>query len=205
MYWHERHICLECRHQLLPTLWEKDPSSPLRTRLRHLLPVHTVYAPYYFVGPIREIIHQIKYGGHPMAAEAMGEDIARGLQKIWTPHQYPDVIIPVPLHPRKQNIRGYNQSYHLAKGIARRLHRPIKMWLKRTVHTPSQTTLTAAERWENVQKAFQSRRLPASIRHVLLVDDVMTTGATVVACGRALLRRNPHLTLSAVSLAVPWQ
>jgi len=205
LYWHEQHICLSCRHQLLPTLWGKGDEAPLSKRLRSLLPIRTVYAPYFFVGPMRHIIHQIKYGGHPMAAEHLGAEIAKGLKTLWRPDEYPDAVVPVPLHPKKHRIRGYNQSFLLAKGVGRSLGRPAKNWLVRTIHTPSQTTMSAAGRWDNVQNAFQSRRLPRRIRHILLVDDVITTGATTVACGRALLRRHPNLRLSIAALAVPWQ
>lgn len=100
-----------------------------------------------------------------------------------------DLVVPVPLHPVKRRTRGYNQSEVLAAGLAKRLGLPCaRRALRRVRFTSTQTRLTARQRADNVRGAF-SARLPARFRqrHLLLVDDVMTTGATVSECSRCLL------------------
>lgn len=101
-----------------------------------------------------------------------------------------DLLAAVPLHPVKQRERGYNQSALLAKALSRRLNIPVAKsgWLKRIRPTPSQTRLTARQRLTNVRGAFKATR-SANWNHkrVLLLDDVMTTGATVSECARILL------------------
>jgi ComF family protein len=99
-----------------------------------------------------------------------------------------DAVVPVPLHWRRRWWRGYNQSAALAHGLARGLGLPVQMrWLRRIRHARSQVGLRAAQRWENVRGAFAPRRgVRLDRRSILLVDDVMTTGATVHEAARAL-------------------
>ena len=104
-------------------------------------------------------------------------------------YQEIDLIIPVPLHPRKERVRGYNQSEAFAQGIAQSMEKPWQRGiLRRVVYTGTQTKKNLIERLENVQnafKVFQSQQIEG--KHILLVDDVITTGATLEACALALL------------------
>jgi ComF family protein len=113
-----------------------------------------------------------------------------------------DAIIPVPLHPRKQRSRGYNQSTEICSGISKSMNRPIITGnLIRQVHTSSQTMKGRYERWENVDGIFKVKNSAAlSGKHLLLVDDIITTGATMEACCQPLLAI-PGVKVSIAALA----
>jgi ComF family protein len=102
----------------------------------------------------------------------------------------PDVVVPVPLHPRRERERGFNQSLLLAQRVGRALRCPVRAdLLVRTMHTPPQTELSGDARRSNVRKAFATRQTgPLVGRQVILVDDVFTTGSTAEACARCLKR-----------------
>ncbi len=203
----ERQICLHCTHQMGQTYYEQVPANnPLYHRLSGVLPLNIAYALYVYEGPVKNIIHELKYGGRPMAAEYWGKQLGRKLQQIWDPAQYPDVVIPVPLHPKKQLQRGYNQSFHLARGVGTILDRPVKQWVRRRRYTSSQTQMDVQQRWENMQNAFEcvhSFRHSVDNLHLLVIDDVITTGATITACALALHKAIPSIRLSIASLATP--
>jgi ComF family protein len=131
----------------------------------------------------REALHAFKFGGRRAMAGPLGdllmEVAARGL-----PQGLPDLLVPVPLHPRRQRERGFNQASLLAHRLGRGLGRPVRDdVLARAVATQSQTALDASARKANVRGAFRLRR-PEQVagRHVLVVDDILTTGATLTEC-----------------------
>ncbi|HEX9186006.1 MAG TPA: ComF family protein [Vicinamibacteria bacterium] len=140
-----------------------------------------------YEGPLRVVLHELKYAGRRRAsarlAEALLEDgSVRALVSS------SDVLVPVPLHPRRLRERGYNQSALLAEEVGRRVGRPVcPDALVRRLDTAPQAGLTAAARRRNVAGAFAVRRKAAVAgRTVVLVDDVFTTGATAFACARRL-------------------
>ena len=140
-----------------------------------------------FEGVLPRLIHAFKYDD----ALWLGGNLSELLHACWTTHfaERPcDAVVAVPLHPARRRSRGYNQAQVLAAGLARRLGIPL--WggvLHRVRATETQTHLTARQRLHNVTGAFESdRRRQLAGRRVLLVDDVMTTGATVGECARAL-------------------
>ena len=100
-----------------------------------------------------------------------------------------DVIVPVPLHPKKKVIRGYNQAEAFAQGISKATSIPVSVGeLIRVINNPTQTKQSKTQRWENVKGIFEVKDLDAfQNKHVLLVDDVLTTGSTLEACANALL------------------
>jgi ComF family protein len=140
-----------------------------------------------YEGLLREAVLRMKYH--------TGEGLGELLGELWADHAVPalralaaDVIVPVPLHWRRRWLRGYNQSQALAHGLAGRLRLPCGSFgLRRIRATPMQTAQTLAGRRENVRGAFAATRNPRVFgRTVLLVDDVMTTGATASEAARAL-------------------
>jgi ComF family protein len=149
---------------------------------------------------LQTILHSLKYNGKFLLGKHLGELAAKQIYeeiKGWEA----DLIIPVPLHPLKKAERGYNQSEFICKGISSVLKIPYRTdILKRTRFTPSQTTMTFEERKENVHKAFAiSKRING--KKIIIVDDVITTGATITECAR-VLKGNGVDEIFAFSIAV---
>jgi len=138
---------------------------------------------------VREAIHAFKFGGRRGLANPLG-DLLAGLGLSALPGAAPDALVPVPLHPRRARERGYDQALLLARRLERAWSVPVVAdALVRAVPTQPQTDLDAAARRRNVRDAFAVRR-PELIgdRHIVLVDDVLTTGATAGECARVLAR-----------------
>lgn len=142
-----------------------------------------------FEGVAADLIHQFKYHA-ALWLRAEFTDWLQACVHVHLADLAVDAVCPVPLYPARQRERGYNQAAILASALARRLNRPF--WagaLRRVRPTDTQTHLTARQRISNVAHAFESsRRARLSGKSLLLVDDVMTTGATVSACAQALKR-----------------
>ena len=142
-----------------------------------------IRAPYIYEGGVRELVHRLKYDGMSALAEPMG---ALLLQSVREHGLTADTLAPVPLHPRRQRSRGYNQAEALARVVARGLDLPIRTTLQRTRPTvPQVQQRSAEERARNVAGAFVARE-PVHGLTLMLVDDVTTTGSTLLACARAL-------------------
>lgn len=139
----------------------------------------------YYQPPLREAIHALKYGGVRAVAAPLGVLLA----ECWRRQPFAaHLIVPVPLHKARQRQRGYNQSLLLARELAGHIGLPLQEgMLLRTRNTRSQTTLTRQERQVNVRGAFHCPDRTLTGAHILLVDDVYTTGATLEACATALL------------------
>ena len=153
-------------------------------------------------GDVKKILHQIKYRGNLDLGVEMGRALGKCLTET-THFSDIDYTIPIPLHPKRENFRGYNQSDLLVDGISEVMAiQPLKDVVIRKKYNNSQTKKKRYERFINSQEIFRvidPKRLEG--KHVLLVDDVITTGATIEACGEALLEVD-GLKLSIASLAV---
>lgn len=138
----------------------------------------------YFDGALRAAIHALKYRRAREIADVLGEMMG----DYWRAHPLPaDVIVPVPLHPSRQRVRGYNQSELLARKLAQAAELPVRDdLLMRVRATAPQVELGAEERRENVRGAFRCQDESAAGLRILLIDDVCTTGATLEACSQAL-------------------
>ncbi|HEX5431425.1 MAG TPA: ComF family protein [Bryobacteraceae bacterium] len=146
-----------------------------------------------YEGALRELIHLFKYGGIRPLARPLGRFLAQALPRE---AQF-DAIVPMPLHWRRRWHRGFNQAELLAREISRRWHTPVRKSVSRVRATTSQAGLTAAQRRKNMQGAFAAPKdLRLAEMRVLLIDDVLTTGATASACSRALKRAGAaHVSL----------
>lgn len=199
-----RIICTRCRAEIPLTGYWRQPDNPLAQRMWGIVPVQQASA-FFFYAPgsvFRDLVHGFKYRGAWLSARQMGEWY--GAELASSPlYADVDALVPVPLHPLKRIQRGYNQAEYIARGIARAMDRPLECGcLVRRVHNPSQTRRSRDERWENVEGIFRARH-PERLagRHVLLVDDVFTTGATVCAAAEAILQAAPDCRISVAVLA----
>ena len=186
-------ICTHCRLKLPYTnlhLQQAD-LNPLSMRFYGKLPMKHVLAYLYFnrAGRTQRLLHALKYRGVQEVGELLGTWYGHNLREAGYAHAF-EIILPVPLHARKRRQRGYNQSDSFARGLGNALNCPwSNQVLKRTQYTASQTHKSRPERWENVAEVFQVIN-PTIIqgKKILLVDDVITTGATLEACGLTLLK-----------------
>ncbi len=200
-----RTVCTVCRMDAPLTGFWTQVDNPVVRKFWGLVPVVNASAFLFFVrgNGYRDLIHGFKYYGRwrqalEMGAWYGGELAAGGL------YAGVDVVVPVPLHLRKRLRRGYNQAEYIARGIAESLGVPVDVHsVRRHRHNPSQALKEHRQRWENVRGIF-SVRWPGRLcgKHILLVDDVLTTGATVTSCAEAILAAVPDVRISIAVLAV---
>lgn len=199
----EAHLCSFCQSELSPTRYHlAQDATPLDQSFWGRTKVEHVYAHYFFEKhkTIQNVLFSMKYAHNKAIGVYYGQEIGRTLKD--SPFASADAIIPVPLHPKKEFMRGYNQSQHLSIGIAEELKLPIdKRCVRRLAHTSSQTRKSRFQRWENVDGIFAVHPRVASYRHVIIVDDVITTGSTIEAMIDALRSQHPDLLVSVVTLA----
>jgi ComF family protein len=144
------------------------------------------------VGIVQHLLHQLKYNNHPEIGVVLGKIFGYELDRIGLSTAF-DLILPVPLHPARERQRGYNQSAKFAQGISFSLKVPFDdTILFRVAKTRTQTRKSRLERWENVKGVFALSRSELQGKRILLVDDIMTTGATLEACGEQLIARGCH-------------
>lgn len=200
----EQKLCTTCLMQLPETLQAAMPGNTTEQRLVGYYPYQAAYSHLFFTqqGITQHILHQIKYHGDAELAVFMGRLMGKAIEDSHRFDQV-DIIIPVPLHRKKKRKRGYNQSEKLCQGIIEAFHRPVSSDnLFRITHTRTQTRKNRQERLDNMKGVFQLRR-PSELegKHILLVDDVLTTGATTGACADVLLAVK-GVTISIATLAV---
>lgn len=199
----EEFICNQCFINLPQSKFEAENESELDKLFYGRVPVQKVGAFLIFEksGKVQKILHSIKYNGNKRLAFRVGQWYGEKL-KEYNVFVMADCIVPVPLHPKKQKQRGFNQSEEFAKGLSDSLHIPVvNDNLIRAEFTSTQTKKSKAERWENVKDKFElmyPERLES--KTILLVDDVITTGATLDACYQAL-NSAKEIKLSVISLA----
>jgi competence protein ComFC len=137
-----------------------------------------IMSPYRYEGPARAMVKGLKYKGRTYAARTMANLMAGELKKREVRF---DIIVPVPVHPEKEKQRGYNQAELIAQELSGIVNKPLRRILEKHRNTPSQVTMDEKERWENVREAFVLNEKTEGLS-VLLVDDVITTGATMYFC-----------------------
>ena len=199
----EETVCLSCRYLLPKTLYEKNSDNPLAQMFYGQINFHAVTAEFFFskTGKVQHLLHQLKYEGNKDAGFFLGQQLGESIKETEL-FQRIDYIIPIPLHPKKEHIRGYNQSHVIAQGVEDVTEIPImKDCLYRKVFTSTQTKKSRDERWDNVKDIFDIKngeRLKG--QHVLLIDDVLTTGATLMAAGKTL-SQIPDIKISVATAA----
>ena len=186
--------------ELPRTHYHAESENALFKRLNGRIPLSFALAFFLFRkgGKVQHLLHALKYSNHPEIGETLGEVYGEELQQANYGEKF-NVIVPVPLHISRKRKRGYNQSEEFAKGLSKSLKIPFSGdALERIIKTETQTRKTKLKRWQNVSEVFRLKEHDQIVnQHVLLVDDVITTGATIEACAQVLLENG----CSAISIA----
>jgi ComF family protein len=201
----EKNICLHCQVDLPKTNYHQYEDNELAQRFWGKVPLKYSWAYLKFTkqGKVQKALHKLKYGGQPLIGEQLGRWYGNDLRESGYQTEF-DVIVPVPLHPDKLKKRGYNQSDTFASGLSQSLQiRWSADILLRSVANETQTRKKRMERWENVKEVFViAAKESVADKRVLLVDDVVTTGATLEACVRVLLESGcPEVSIAAIASA----
>ena len=185
----EETVCLSCRYLLPKTHYENNPENPLAQTFWGQVDFHAVTAEYFFskTGKVQHLLHQLKYQGNKDAGYFLGQQLGESIRNAEL-FQGIDYLVPIPLHPKKEHLRGYNQSFVIAQGIEEKTKIAIaRDCLVRKVFTSTQTKKSREERWDNVKDIFEIQNKDKyKGKHLLLIDDVLTTGATLLAAGKTL-------------------
>lgn len=195
-------ICLNCHIKLPRTEFELKPENPIEKLFWGRLQIKHASSFLYFrkTGLTQRLIHQLKYKGRHEIGYHLGflygQEIKNKILEV-----KPDFLTTVPLHPRKIKERGYNQSDEIAKGFSDATNIPfVPNLINRIEATDTQTKKRRYTRWENIENKFElNTSIEIENKHVVLIDDVITTGATMEACGKAILENN-NAKLSIISI-----
>jgi ComF family protein len=199
----EKTLCLSCFYKLPKTNFHLHKENPISQIFWGRVDIHTATSYLFFNkgGHVQKLIHQLKYKGNTETGRYLGELMGADLKKS-SVFSGIDLIIPVPLHIKKIHKRGFNQSEIISQGISEAMQIPVDTSsFNRLEHTETQTKKDRYTRWENVEGKFgviNSEKLEG--KHILLVDDVLTTGATLESCAHSLLKV-PQTRVSLATLA----
>lgn len=197
-------LCLSCQYRLPQTHYHLSSENPFTERFWGRVNIQAGASMYHYDkdGKVQRLVHQLKYKRQSAIGIELGKIYGRHLQESLH-FQGLQGIVPVPLHPRKQQQRGYNQSECFARGLSESMGLPCYPHaLARKQYTETQTAKSRLDRLENVMQAFElGKTAGLAGRHLLLVDDVLTTGATLEACSLALLTC-PDTQVSLATIAI---
>lgn len=198
----EQEICLKCLVDLPKTNNFKEIDNLVEIHLAGRFPFERIATFSYFSkqGALQPLMHDLKYNGKKeigfFLGKIFGKDLL-GSDFIKPIH----LIIPVPLHPKKEKKRGYNQAQMIAEGLSQTTNIPVSSQnLIRAIYNPTQTKLSGQQRWKNVEGIFSIQN-PEELqnKHILLVDDIITTGSTLEACAHALnICKNIKISIAAL-------
>ena len=199
----EKFLCIDCWHDLPVTNFHFSSENKVAQLFWGRVKIEnaTSFFTYNKGSNYRHLIHFIKYKG----LKELGFETGRkfGISLSDSPgFNSVDIVVPVPLHPKKQKLRGYNQSEWIASGISESMGKTVSFHnLRRNLHTSTQTRKNRYERWENVDNIFEvSRPEEFAGKHILLIDDVVTTGSTLESCAYQLLQ-SENVKVSIATLA----
>lgn len=198
-------LCPLCIDELPYTLFEHClDTNPMHRIFYGRFPFQFCYALLFFEqnAASQPILHALKYDSRRQVGTQMGELIAKRIEVLHFNDPI-DALIPVPIHPKKAFTRGYNQSEYIANGIGAELRIPVyPNWVITRRSTESQTRKNRFLRLDNVAHKFESRINRNFTGHVVIVDDVLTTGATIEAVVQSIRSTNAHIRISIVTLAI---
>ncbi|MBO9731938.1 MAG: ComF family protein [Chitinophaga sp.] len=196
-------LCLRCIQALPLTHFHRYLQNPVAKVFNGRVAIQQATATYYYSqsSGIQQLIHLFKYRQRRDIAAWLGRQTGYQLRESsWIGDI--DMLVPVPLFPRKEKMRGYNQATVLANGIAQVIPLPVQpTMLSRLQFTSTQTRKGRTDRWQNVSSAFKVNGHLAADTHVLLIDDVITTGATTEACCTTLQQAGARVSVCCVAFA----
>ena len=196
--------CLDCQYQIHPTHMHRQLENAFTAHFKGRAEIESGAALYYYIkgGRLQKAIELLKYKNRPEIGLRLGRFYGNIIKDSY-PYNSIDLIVPVPLHPTRQIQRGYNQSAMISIGLSESLNVPWKEdLLIRNKITNTQTEKNRLERIRNMQLVFELTK-PDELtnKHVLLVDDILTTGATLEACS-AVLKKGKSVRISMLTLAM---
>lgn len=202
----ENVLCMRCIEAMPETNFELHPNNPVEKLFWGQLPLNAATSQFYFTKEslMQYLMHQFKYKNNRELGLQLGRIMGEQLKR--SNRFKADVLVPLPLFPAKEKRRGYNQATILCRGMQEVMNIPVMdNVILRPQHTETQTKKGRVERWKNMEGKFLLAD-PASLqnKHILLVDDVVTTGATLVACGQELLKPKKS-SLSLATLCVSFR
>ncbi|MBP1677048.1 MAG: phosphoribosyltransferase [Bacteroidetes bacterium] len=187
----EEHICKKCLNDIPRTNYHRVKDNPIEKKFWGKVTIYRGTSFYFFTkgSPYQKVLHELKYKNNKEIGLTLGKYAAADLLDS-TDFRTVDVVIPVPLHQRKLAQRGYNQSEWIARGLCMLLQCSLdQTTLIRKKHNPTQTKKSVYERYENTEGVFELTETSGlENKHVLLVDDVLTTGSTLEAAAKELLQ-----------------
>jgi ComF family protein len=196
-------LCAKCNSSLPLTQFSHIPFNPIEKIFIGRVPVHAAGSMYYFTKSslLQHLLVQLKYNNNKEAGFFLGRQLGYLLKETQRFNSI-DCVIPLPLHPKKQYQRGYNQVDLIGDGITSIWQKPLfKTAISRIIFTKTQTHESRISRWENMEGIFKVEDTALlKGKHVLLIDDVITTGASLESCGSAILAV-PGTRLSIVTVA----
>jgi ComF family protein len=203
LYQNEKVLCTRCSLHMPETNFHSDPDNPVARVFWGRVRVRAATALFFYKkgGAVQQLIHQLKYRGQKEIGIHLGKLLGSEIK-----HQPSfdgiDCIVPIPLHRKKKKMRGFNQAELIGLGVSQALEIPMNVkTVIRQIASDTQTRKGRYNRWENVSEIFLVKDDTAlQDKHVLVVDDVITTGATMEACLQAL-SRVPGITLSVACIA----
>ncbi|MCC9062222.1 ComF family protein [Flavobacterium piscisymbiosum] len=197
-------FCTNCRHELPLTQYHLDPKNEAVKKFYGKIAIEHASALLYFnkKGIVQELIHNLKYKGHEEIGTVLGNWYVEDLKELVLETPF-DVVIPVPLHPKKFRERGYNQVTTFGKALSKGLNITYNdAILYRKKYSKTQSKKNLIGRSDNIEDIFDVYFSEENQnKHFLIVDDVLTTGATLEACSKALLKI-PGAKISIVCMAM---
>jgi ComF family protein len=198
-------LCFTCKASLPVTGFEAYAENPVEKTFFGRIPIVAASAYLFFNAgsATQQLVHRIKYKDDPELAVELGRFMGRALEQS---RRFPklDAVVPLPLFRNREKLRGYNQAGKLAQGLAEAIGIPAHDHLVKRIRSSStQTNKTRTERWQNVDGLFETgSKTHLQGQQLLLVDDVITTGATLEACASALLQAGAVVSVATLAFAM---
>jgi len=202
----ENYICLDCLLKMPKTNHHLQAENGAADRFKGKIPYEKVASFLYYNkgGFAQNLIKSIKYKGNANLGYHLGVLMAQNIQESSPFFENIDLLIPIPLHRKRQKLRGFNQAEEITKGISQTTGIPMcNDLVRRKLQTQTQTKKGRYDRWLNTIDIFTAEKKDVfNHHHILIIDDVLTTGATIEACAQSILQSYPDVKISILTLAV---